>query len=63
MARCLDLLERVGAIRRVKQGRSKAITVTPEGAFRGNVQMHGQAVERYRLEVIDGGKLSLQSAV
>lgn len=56
MARCLDLLERVGAIRRVKQGRTKAITVTPEGAFRGNVQMHGQAVERYRLEVIDGGK-------
>jgi hypothetical protein len=32
----LALLEEVGAIRRVKKGRSKVITVTPEGAFRGN---------------------------
>lgn len=56
MARCLDLLERIGAIRRVKRGRVKLITVTPEGAFRGNVQTHGETVERYRLEVIDGGK-------
>ena len=56
MARALDLLEQVGAIRRVKRGRTKIITVTPEGAFRGNVNNHGQAVERYRLDVIEGGK-------
>ena len=52
----LDLLEQVGAIRRVKRGRVKIITVTPEGAFRGNVHNHAQAVERYKLDVIDGGK-------
>ena len=56
MARALDLLEQVGAIQRVKRGRVKVITVTPEGAFRGNVNAHGQTVERYKLDVIDGGK-------
>lgn len=56
MADTLKLLEDVGAIRRVKHGRTKIITVTPEGAFRGNVNAHGQAVERYRLDVIEGGK-------
>jgi predicted MarR family transcription regulator len=56
MARALDLLEQVGAIQRVKRGRVKIITVTPEGAFRGNVNAHGQTVERYKLDVIDGGK-------
>ncbi len=56
MAGTLKLLEQVGAIRRVKRGRTKVITVTPEGAFRGNVNAHGQAVERYKLDVIDGGK-------
>lgn len=58
MARTLQLLEDVGAIQRVKRGRTKVITVTPEGAFRGNVNNHGQAVERYRLDVIEGGKAS-----
>ena len=56
MTSALKLLEEVGAIRRVKRGRNKIITVTPEGAFRGNVNTHGQAVERYRLDVIEGGK-------
>ena len=56
MAPILKLLENVGAIRRVKRGRTKIITVTPEGAFRGNVNNHGAAVERYRLDVIEGGK-------
>lgn len=56
MARALDLLESVGAIHRVKRGRTKIITVTPEGAFRGNVNNHAKAVEKYKLEVIDGGK-------
>ena len=56
MASALKLLEEVGAIRRVKRGRNKIITVTPEGAFRGSVNNHAQAVERYRLDVIEGGK-------
>lgn len=55
MARALDLLEQVGAIHRVKRGRVKIITVTPEGAFRGNIHNHAQAVERFKLDVIDGG--------
>lgn len=61
MARALDLLEQVGAITRIKRGRTKIITVTPEGAFRGNVHNHAQAVERYKLDVIDGGKPKLPS--
>jgi DNA-binding MarR family transcriptional regulator len=56
MARTLQLLEDVGAIHRVKRGRTKVITVTPEGAFRGNINTHGQTVERYKLDVIEGGK-------
>ena len=56
MADALKLLEQVGAIHRVKRGRVKIITVTPEGAFRGNVNNHAQAVERYKLDVIEGGK-------
>jgi len=56
MARALKLLENVGAIHRVKCGRTKIITVTPEGAFRGNVNNHAKAVEKYKLDVIDGGK-------
>ena len=56
MARTLNLLEKVGAIHRVKKGRIKIITVTPEGAFRGNVNTHAEAVERYKMDVIDGGK-------
>ena len=52
MKETLALLERVGAISRVKRGRTKLITVTPEGAFRGKIDNHGEAVERYRAEVI-----------
>ena len=52
----LKLLEEVGAIHRVKRGRVKIIAVTPEGAFRGDVNEHGKAVERFKLDVIDGGK-------
>lgn len=57
MADTLKLLEEIGAIKRVKRGRVKVITVTPEGAFRGNIHNHAQAVERYKLDVIDGGKI------
>lgn len=56
MADTLKLLEEVGAIKRVKRGRVKVITVTPEGAFRGNVNNHAQTVEKYKLDVIEGGK-------
>lgn len=59
MSRCLDLLEGIGAIRRVKVGRLKIITVTPEGAFRGNVHEHGRTVERYRLEVLKSGDIAI----
>lgn len=52
MATTLALLERVGAISRVKRGRTKIITVTPEGAFRGNVNNHAEAVARYSAEVV-----------
>lgn len=52
----IRLLEDVGAIRRVRKGRQNIITITPEGVYRGNVNNHVQAVERYKMEVIDGGK-------
>ena len=56
MSPILKLLEDIGAIHRVKRGRVKVIAVTPEGAFRGNVNNHAQAVERFKLDVIEGGK-------
>ena len=56
MADALKLLEQVGAIHRVKRGRVKIIAVTPEGAFRGNVHNHAKAVEKFKLDVIEGGK-------
>ena len=52
MAAALALLERVGAIIRVKRGRTKVITVTPEGAFRGSIDDHPAAVTRYSAEVV-----------
>ena len=52
MSKSLALLERVGAITRVKRGRTKIITVTPEGAYRGDVNHHAEAVDRYRSEVV-----------
>ena len=52
MTRTLNLLEKVGAIARVKRGRTKVITVTPEGAYRGDINRHAEAVDRYRAEVV-----------
>lgn len=52
MTRMLNLLERVGAIARVKRGRTKVITVTPEGAYRGDINRHAEAVDRYRAGVV-----------
>jgi hypothetical protein len=52
MATTLALLERVGAITRTKRGRTKIITINPEGAFRGDVNRHAEAVDRYRAEIV-----------
>lgn len=52
MARTIALLESVGAISRVKKGRTKTIAVTPEGAFRGKMDNHAEAVARYSAEVV-----------
>lgn len=52
MTRTLQLLERVGAITRVKRGQMKIIVVTPEGAYRGDINRHAEAVDRYRAEVL-----------
>lgn len=52
MSRTLALLESVGAITRVKRGGIKTITVTPEGAYRGDITKHAEAVDRYKAEVV-----------
>jgi hypothetical protein len=33
-----------------------ADTVTPEAAFRGNIHHHAKAVEKFKLDVIEGEK-------
>ncbi len=52
MSLSLALLEKVGAIGRAKRGRTKLITVTPEGAFRGDINTHNAVMERYKAEVV-----------
>lgn len=52
MSRTLNLLEQVGAIRRAKRGRTMVITITPEGAYRGDITRHTEAVDRYKAEVL-----------
>lgn len=52
MAKIIALLESVGAINRVKRGRIKTITVTPEGAFRGPIDRHAETMNRYKAEVV-----------
>ncbi len=52
MKNTLALLERIGAIQRVKRGRTKVIAVTPEGVFRGDLSRHDEAVARYSSEVV-----------
>lgn len=56
MAVALKLLEDVGAIKRTKKGRTKVIAVTPEGIYRGDITRHAEAVQRFKLEVIEGGR-------
>jgi DNA-binding transcriptional ArsR family regulator len=52
MTRTLNLLEKVGAITRVRRGTMKTITVTPEGAYRGDITKHAEAVDRYKAEIV-----------
>lgn len=52
MSRTLALLEGIGAITRIKRGRTKTITVTPEGVYRGHIEAHPQVMSRYRAEVV-----------
>ena len=52
MSDTLALLEQVGAITRTKRGRTKTITINPEGAFRGDVNRHAETVDRFRAEVV-----------
>ena len=51
IATTLKLLEGVGAIRRIKLGRGNLIVISPEAAYRGDINKHAQIVERYLAEV------------
>ena len=53
----VQLLESIGAIRRVARGRTKVITVTPEGSFRGRVDQHAAAVDSYKKTLADAGNV------
>ena len=53
----LQVLEDVGAIHRVKSGRTKLIYVNPEGAYRGRVDQHAAAVDTYRKTLTDAGNV------
>jgi hypothetical protein len=57
LSESLALLEQIGAILRVKRGRTKVITVTPEGAFRGRVDQHAAAVDSYRKTLAEAGNV------
>ncbi len=57
MSDILSILEKIGAIHRVSQGRTKVITVTPEGAYRGNVNHHAGAVDAYKKTLTDAGNV------
>jgi len=52
MSRTLKLLEKVGAIARVKRGHMKVITVTPAGAYYGDIKNHDELVQRWSAEVV-----------
>ena len=53
----LKTLEEVGAIHRIKRGRTKLIYVNPEGAYRGNVNHHAAAVAAYRNVLTEAGNV------
>ncbi len=53
----VQLLESICAVGRVTRGRTKVITVTPEGAYRGNVNHHAGAVDAYKKTLTDAGNV------
>ena len=53
----LKLLEQVGAIHRLRRGRTKQIFVNPEGAYRGPVDQHAAAVDSYKKTLADAGNV------
>jgi hypothetical protein len=57
MSDILAILESIGAIHRIARGRTKVITVTPEGAFRGRVDQHAAAVDSYRKTLAEAGNV------
>jgi len=57
VSRAIATLEEVGAIRRVKRGRTKLIYVNPEGAYRGRIDNHAAAVDSYRKILTDAGNV------
>lgn len=50
VSEAIQRLESVAAITRIKRGRTKIIAVTPEGAYRGNVQNHAEALDRFKAQ-------------
>ncbi len=69
VSRALKILEDVGAIHRVVRGRTKLIYVNPEGAYRGPIDHHAEAVDSYRKTVADNvvplkkGQLDIEDAI
>jgi hypothetical protein len=57
VSRAIKTLEEVGAIRRVARGRTKLIYVNPEGAYRGNINHHAEAVDAYKKVITDAGNV------
>ena len=57
MSDILFTLEQIGAIHRVPRGRTKVITVTPEGAFRGRVDQHAATVDSYKKTLAEAGNV------
>jgi hypothetical protein len=47
VTRALSLLEAVGAIRRVKEGRGTRVYINPEGIYRGDMNKHAETVAKF----------------
>ena len=48
----IEMLENVRAITVIKRGQTKVITVSPEGAYRGDLNHHAEVMDRYKAEVV-----------
>ena len=53
----IKTLETVGAIHRVKRGRTKLIYVNPEGVYRGKIDHHAATVDGYKKAMTDAGNV------